>query len=284
MMSKGEKTPHVVIAAAKDDGQFKAVEVRKQETALEVLWTKSLPAGDQTWTAFAAACGLAAGSDGHDKALRRHASSVVGLDSTGVAFYRVTAPAVESQEMASIVRMQAESLLPLPPDQIEVAWRTTPSDERQRRYHHRRRPAGVSAQVRGQRARLPAGPHPVVLRGDRQGVAEPVRRWPAAGDGQRDRPRGRDPDPAGEHRTGEHPDVPGPERRGDAGGRAGHRDRRSRLLRGSRGVRPVGRDGRAVRSRCQNGSGILRLGRILELAYSRSLRWQRGHEPHRGSR
>ena len=127
MMSKGEKTPHVVIAAAKDDGQFKAVEVRKQEHALEVLWTKSLPAGEQTWTAFAAACGITSGPDGHDRALRRHTPSVVGLDSTGVAFYRVTAPVVESQEMASIVRMQAESLLPLPPDQIEVAWRTTPS-------------------------------------------------------------------------------------------------------------------------------------------------------------
>jgi len=127
MMSKGEKMPHVVIAAAKDDGQFRAVEVRKQEDTLEVLWTKSLPAGDQTWSAFAAACGVAAGPDGRDRALKRHASSVVGLDSTGVAFYRVTAPAVESQEMASIVRMQAESLLPLPPDQIEVAWRTTPS-------------------------------------------------------------------------------------------------------------------------------------------------------------
>jgi len=126
-MSKGEKTPHVVVAAAKDDGRFKAVEVRKHEDTLEVLWTKSLPAGDQTWTAFAAACGVTGGPDGHDKALKRHASSVVGLDSTGVAFYRVTAPAVESQEMASIVRMQAESLLPLPPDQIEVAWRTTPA-------------------------------------------------------------------------------------------------------------------------------------------------------------
>ncbi len=127
MMSKGEKTPHVVIAAAKDDGQFKAVEVRKQEDGLEVLWTKSLPAGDQTWTTFAAACGVTAGPDGHDRVLRRHVSSVVGLDSTGVAFYRVTAPAVESQEMGSIVRMQAESLLPLPPDQIEVAWRATPA-------------------------------------------------------------------------------------------------------------------------------------------------------------
>ena len=126
-MTKGERMPHVVIAAAKDEAQFKAVEVRKQDNVVEVLWTKSLPADGQTWTAFAAACGVTAGREGHDKMPKRHPASVVGLDSTGVAFYRVTAPAVEPQEMASIVRMQAEALLPLPPDQIEVAWRTTPS-------------------------------------------------------------------------------------------------------------------------------------------------------------
>jgi hypothetical protein len=126
MMSKGEKTPHVVIAAAKDDARFKAVEVRKQDGVFEVLWAKSLPAGDQTWTAFAAACGFPTGREGRDKMPRRHIASVVGLDSTGVAFYRVTAPAVEPQEMASIVRMQTESLLPLPADQIEVAWRSLP--------------------------------------------------------------------------------------------------------------------------------------------------------------
>jgi hypothetical protein len=118
--------PHVVIAAAKDDARFKAVEVRKQDNVIEVLWTKSLPADSQTWTAFAATCGIPAARDGHDKAARKHTASVVGLDSTGVAFYRVTAPVVEQQEMGSIVRMQAESLLPLPPDQIEVAWRTMP--------------------------------------------------------------------------------------------------------------------------------------------------------------
>jgi hypothetical protein len=125
-MTKGERMPHAVIAAAKDEAQFKAVEVRKQDNVVEVLWTKSLPADSQTWTDFATTCGVAVGHDGHDKSPRKHAASVVGLDSTGVAFYRVTAPAVEQQEMASIVRMQAESLLPLPPDQIEVAWRTTP--------------------------------------------------------------------------------------------------------------------------------------------------------------
>ncbi len=199
MMSKGERVPHVVIAAAKDDACFKAVEVRKQDNVIEVLWAKSLPADSQTWTAFAATCGIPAPRDGHDRAARRHTASVVGLDSTGVAFYRVTAPAVEQQEMGSIVRMQAESLLPLPPDQIEVAWRHDAGDERQRRYHHRRRPARVSPEIRRQRARFWARPDCVVLRRDGQGVAEPVLR---PGPGRRAR----------EHHGGEHPGLPGPKR------------------------------------------------------------------------
>lgn len=127
MMTKGDKTPHVVIAAAKDDARFKAVEVRKQDGVVEIVWAKNLAATGQTWTDFAALCGIPDARDGHDKAARRQPASVVGLDSTGVAFYRITAPSVEAQEMASIVRMQAESLLPLPPDQIEVAWRSTPA-------------------------------------------------------------------------------------------------------------------------------------------------------------
>ena len=126
-MSKGDRTSHAVLAAARDDARFKAVEVRKHDKVTEVLWTKSLPADTKSWGDFATECGFAASPDGHDRAHRRHAASVVGLDPTGVAFYRIRTPAVAEEEMAAIVRMQAESLLPLPPEQIEVAWRTSPS-------------------------------------------------------------------------------------------------------------------------------------------------------------
>ncbi|MCU0917546.1 MAG: pilus assembly protein PilM [Planctomycetes bacterium] len=126
-MTKAERTPHGILAAVRDDARFKAVEVRKQDNVVEVLWTRSVPADGQTWTAFAAACGLTPEAQGRERAYRRHTASVVGLDSTGVAFYRITAPAVNPEEMAAIVRMQAESLLPLPTDQIEVAWRTMPA-------------------------------------------------------------------------------------------------------------------------------------------------------------
>lgn len=126
-MSKGEKTPHSIIAVAKEDGRFKAVEVRRQDNHVEIVWTRSLPAEKQTWAGFATECGVAPSTVPHEKTGKRSSPAVVGLDSTGVAFYRINVPTVDGQETAAIVKMQAESLLPLPPDQIEVAWRTNPS-------------------------------------------------------------------------------------------------------------------------------------------------------------
>jgi hypothetical protein len=126
-MSKGAKTAHSVIAVAKDDARFKAVEVCQRDGQVEVLWSRSLPAAERTWSDFAAACGFATGASGPDKTVRRHAAAVVGLDPTGVVLYRLRVPAVGQEELAAIVRMQAESLLPLPAPQMEVAWRTSPT-------------------------------------------------------------------------------------------------------------------------------------------------------------
>ncbi len=120
-MSKGTKTPHVVIAATKDDTAFKAVALRRQDGSVELLWSKCMQADDGTWGDFATQCRLAADSGSGARA------TVVGIDSTAVAFYRISAPHVGKEETAAMVRMQAESLLPLPEDQIEVAWRSTPS-------------------------------------------------------------------------------------------------------------------------------------------------------------
>lgn len=208
-MSKEAKISHSIIAVARDDARFKAVELRRRDGAVEVVWTRSQPAEGRTWADFAAECGFTAGAEGavgmrwqrpawtkesrwevhsvissaakHSRDIwsrirhiasrgqisgagsplrpsasgrddkeqegigirhptptapgaegrarthKRHVDFVVGLDAAGVVFYRISAPAVGEEETAAIVRMQAESLLPLPAEQIEVAWRATPS-------------------------------------------------------------------------------------------------------------------------------------------------------------
>jgi hypothetical protein len=50
-------------------------------------------------------------------------TTVVGFDAAGVAFYHLGLPAVNRDEIKSMVRMQAETLLPLPADQMEFSWR-----------------------------------------------------------------------------------------------------------------------------------------------------------------
>ncbi len=118
-MSRSGKIPHVVLAAVRDDGRFKAVQLRKRSDGVEIAWAKDMTAEEGSWSAFADRCGL--NNDGGTGA------SVVGVDSTAVAFYTINAPKVGPDEMAAIVQMQAESLLPLPSSQIEVAWRAMPS-------------------------------------------------------------------------------------------------------------------------------------------------------------
>ena len=128
-MNKSLKTARSVIAAVKEDTQFKAVELRAHDDEVEILWVKAVPSDGCTWSDFAVECGLAQAVGTKGKSVRKDVVSVVGLDSTAVAFYRISTPAVGEEETASIVRMQVESLLPLPPEQIEVAWRTIPSTD-----------------------------------------------------------------------------------------------------------------------------------------------------------
>jgi hypothetical protein len=117
----GTRAGRSAIAMAKDGNELKAVELRKHGELVEVLWTKSSKSNN--WRLFAAECGLSAETMRKPKAAGDK-MSVVGYESTGVAFYRIEVPAVGQQETDAIVRMQAETLLPLPLDEMELAWRT----------------------------------------------------------------------------------------------------------------------------------------------------------------
>jgi hypothetical protein len=114
------------IAIAQEENKFKAVELRKRDADFEVVWTKSSKASDGDWSGFAAECGLPPVTAKHVK-FSHDRVGVVGFDSTGVAFYRIDAPAVGEDQIESIVKMQAEAMLPLPAEQMEIAWRQGPA-------------------------------------------------------------------------------------------------------------------------------------------------------------
>jgi len=110
------------VAITQEGSKLKAVELREQKGALRVLWTKSGEDTDTDWRVFAAECGLSVEPTAHTGADSNRAV-VVGFNSAGVAFYRISVPAVGEEETASIVKLQAETRLPLPVEQMELAWR-----------------------------------------------------------------------------------------------------------------------------------------------------------------
>ena len=110
------------VAIAQEDGKLKAVELRRREGGFEVLWAKSSEGDDRNLGVFAVECGLSVGSIGRTEK-DGDRIVVVGFGSAGVAFYRISAPAVKEKEIEALVKLQAETRLPLPSEQVELAWR-----------------------------------------------------------------------------------------------------------------------------------------------------------------
>jgi len=114
---------HSVIAITQEDDVFKAVCLSKKSGSLNLVWTKSCDVDRMDWPAFIAEC-LPESGDEDRKAAGRNRTIVVGFNSIGVVFYRLEIPAVREDEIERIIRLQTESKLPLPAEQIEIAYRT----------------------------------------------------------------------------------------------------------------------------------------------------------------
>jgi hypothetical protein len=115
---------HSVTAIAKSGNQLKAVELNRQGRAIEVIKTKSSKENVIDWQGFASECGLSVTNEHPtEKEMAARKAAVVGYDSAGTAFSRVNIPSVEEKEIETMVQLQAESRLPLPVDQMELAWR-----------------------------------------------------------------------------------------------------------------------------------------------------------------
>jgi len=111
-----------VVAIVNDDNKFKGVALRKQGGSFEIFWTRSSEGSGADWREFAAECGLSV----EPTALEDADSDrivVAGFNTAGTIFHRTTVPAVGDKEIESIIQLQAETRLPLPPEQIELTWR-----------------------------------------------------------------------------------------------------------------------------------------------------------------
>ncbi|MCH7917296.1 MAG: hypothetical protein IIC50_04845 [Planctomycetes bacterium] len=113
-----------VVVLAKSETSLQAVEVRAKAGGIEMVWAKSGDPTD-TWLSFARQCELVT-TGGIPKKRPSKRAVALCVESIGVAFQEFTIPAVGSQETEAMVRMQAETRLPLPIEQMDIAWRTRP--------------------------------------------------------------------------------------------------------------------------------------------------------------
>jgi len=114
-----ENDERSVIAVSRQDDVFKAVKLRKAGQGFEILWAKSTEAQQQSWESFL------------DQVTRTEQIStdvekkiVIGFNSAKSAFYRISVPTAKKDEINAMVRLQAETLLPMPIEQVQLAWRT----------------------------------------------------------------------------------------------------------------------------------------------------------------
>lgn len=116
----GQSREAGVIAIAQEQGKLRAVKLTRRGRSVEVEWTRSTEGDQAQLGGFAGECGLsdAAGAETADGVV-----AVVGFDSSGMVFHHIDVPAVRQQELDAIVRLQAETRLPLPAEQMELAWR-----------------------------------------------------------------------------------------------------------------------------------------------------------------
>ena len=111
-----------VVAITHQDNKHQAIELREKGKAIEVLWTKSSIDSNGDWRGFAAECGLSVEPTVRKK-IKSDRTVVVGFNTEGVAFYRINVPVVGKEETAAMVKLQAETRLPLPAERMELAWR-----------------------------------------------------------------------------------------------------------------------------------------------------------------
>lgn len=115
-----------VTAMARQDGKMQSVELRHKGRSLEL---EHLQEAD-TWQALARKTRVF--DESGQRLKLAHHELVAGLEAVGVAFYRMTLPKVGPEETEAMVRMQAETRLPLSADQMGLDWKTVECSDSER--------------------------------------------------------------------------------------------------------------------------------------------------------
>jgi hypothetical protein len=92
------------------DGMCRSVRIELTSTGVKLVWKHSCESSSLDESLSSA--GLSRG--------KTH--TVLGIDPAGVGFYNIEIPQVPEAQLDSIVRMQAETILPLPLEQMEIAY------------------------------------------------------------------------------------------------------------------------------------------------------------------
>lgn len=111
--SNNLKISSVVAFTKLPNSQCQAVKLQRMPTGYKLHWKYTIEA-DETESFLE---GLSITDLSSTKT-----GAVLGVDSEGVAFYNIEVPDVDESQLDSIVRMQAEAILPLPIDEMEIAY------------------------------------------------------------------------------------------------------------------------------------------------------------------
>jgi len=102
-------------------GPFKAVKVRRRASGYELIWKRTFDGVDATGIeSFLREETRPAESE---RAMETNEPVMIVAESRGVVFYRIDIPPVRDGQVDSVVKMQAEALLPLPADEMQLCWR-----------------------------------------------------------------------------------------------------------------------------------------------------------------
>ena len=119
----------IITAVSRRNNKYQAVSLRRRGRAYELLRFVDCQISQTGWQEF---CRVAVDGLGGGGVHRSKQTDIIAsFDTDRTAFYRVGMPTVAAEQTESVVLMQAETLLPLPVEQMKIAWRAGANDTNQ---------------------------------------------------------------------------------------------------------------------------------------------------------